>query len=182
MMASILRDLPFRVERDEVHVGGQRVTVRPYQIIVWVSLAGWRTSVLPPQAPRFPALLDTGLNHHFSIRAEHLSAWAQLPVGGIRQVGDIRIGAQRLALHGAHLWLHANVPGHRDRFRDVPARRLLLDRGIAVYPAGSAFPPLPTLGVRALVHNRLHLVVDSERCVVQLRTPDWHTRLLRWLC
>jgi hypothetical protein len=37
------------------------------------------------------------------------------------------------------------------------------------------------LGLRALVWNKLHFTMDPGRCVVNLRTPDWRTKLLRWL-
>jgi hypothetical protein len=40
---------------------------------------------------------------------------------------------------------------------------------------------LPVLGLRALAVNKLHLLVDSECQLVHLRTPDWRTKLLRWL-
>ena len=37
-MTSVLRQLPFQEQRDEVHVGLQRVSIKPYQIILWASL------------------------------------------------------------------------------------------------------------------------------------------------
>jgi hypothetical protein len=39
----------------------------PYQIMVWVSLSPFRALTLPADAPRFPALLDTGTAHNFSV-------------------------------------------------------------------------------------------------------------------
>ena len=43
------------------------------------------------------------------------------------------------------------------------------------------FPCLPLVGMRTVRDNRLHLAIDGERQRVTLRTPDWPTRLLRWL-
>ena len=43
------------------------------------------------------------------------------------------------------------------------------------------YPRLPLVGLRAILSNRVHLAVDGERQQVTLRTPDWRTRLLRWL-
>ena len=65
-MTAILRRLPFHENADEVSVGLERVRIRPYQIIVWVSLSAKSVLELPPHAPRFPAILDTGHNHNFS--------------------------------------------------------------------------------------------------------------------
>jgi hypothetical protein len=59
--------------------------------------------------------------------------------------------------------------------------RLIVPRGIAVYPDGVLYPRLPLLGLRAHLSNHLHLTIDGERAAVTLRTPDWRTRLLRWL-
>jgi hypothetical protein len=37
-MTAILRQLPFLEDEDEVAVGFERLLVRPYQIIAWVSV------------------------------------------------------------------------------------------------------------------------------------------------
>ncbi len=42
--------------------------VKPYQIVVTVSLAPRGLVELPGGWPRFPAILDTGMNHNSSIR------------------------------------------------------------------------------------------------------------------
>jgi hypothetical protein len=41
-MTAVLRQLPFREVEDEVHFGLQREPVKPFQIVVWVSVAIWR--------------------------------------------------------------------------------------------------------------------------------------------
>ena len=50
--------------------------VKPYQIVVQVSIADQSTIDLPQDAPRFPAILDTGNNHNFAIRQGHFGRWA----------------------------------------------------------------------------------------------------------
>ncbi len=88
---------------------------------------------------------------------------------------------QRLPPYAANVWLHRNVPRERDQLLDQPPHCLELPRGIAVYPAGSDFPRLPLLGLRALVSNRLLLSVAGDRTEVSLRSPDWRNWLMRFL-
>jgi hypothetical protein len=97
------------------------------------------------------------------------------------QTGRIHERDRYVPLYGANVWIHPNRPGKRDEFCGESPFLLRLEQGISVYPDSLAFPRLPLLGLRALVRNRLHLTVDPERCMVNLRTPDWHTHLLRWL-
>ena len=58
----ILDKLPIPEEAGEVRAPDGTVTASPYQIIVPVSLTAWRVLRLPPDAPRFPAVFDTGNN------------------------------------------------------------------------------------------------------------------------
>jgi hypothetical protein len=180
-MPAILQQLPFKEQEDEIAVEHERVPVRAYQIIAWASVTTREVAELPPHAPRIPVILDTGHGHHFSIRERHLVDWARVPPGLLPQRGSIRIEGQEYPLHLAAVWLHPNQPGHRDRFADRPPYRLELREGIAVHPGAGDFPRLPLLGLRALVRNKLHFTMDPERCLVNLRTPDWRTKVLRWL-
>jgi hypothetical protein len=68
------------------------------------------------------------------------------------------------------LWIHPNEPGQRDRFANRVLHRLDLLSGIAVYPREFGFPPLPLLGLRALVTNNLVLTIHGTRREVNLRT------------
>jgi len=180
-MTAILRDLPFQETDDEVTVGLQRIPIKPYQIIVWVSLTARGMLELPPHAPRLPVILDTGHNHNFSIQEEHLHDWAGLRTDPLTQIGTIMERGRRLPLHALHVWIHRNFRGQRVLSSHEPAERLKLDKGIAVYPRGLAYPALPLLGLRALVRNKLHFTMNPERCVVNLRTPDWRSKLSGWL-
>jgi len=180
-MTSILRQLPFQEQYDEVHVGLERIRVKPYQIIAWVSITARTVIKLPPHAPRLPAIVDTGHSHNFTIQERHIVEGAGLPTGLYPRGKTITVEKEEVPLYAATVWLHPNQPASRDRFPEQRPYRLELPEGIAVYPRGADFPRLPRLGLRALVRNKLYLTVDSERCLVDLRTTDWHTKLLRWL-
>ena len=56
----ILRRLPYFEERTEVALPDGTVPVLPYQIVVTISITVRNLMELPPDAPRFPAVLDTG--------------------------------------------------------------------------------------------------------------------------
>jgi hypothetical protein len=68
----ILNRLPCSSARTTINVRGESVRVRPYQIVVWVSLNLREVTNWDVRVPRFPAILDTGLSHNFSIRVSHL--------------------------------------------------------------------------------------------------------------
>ncbi len=68
----ILNRLPYSSEPTTINLRGEAVRVRPYQIVVWVSLNLWQVNDWDVRVPRFPAILDTGNNHNFSIRVSHL--------------------------------------------------------------------------------------------------------------
>ena len=67
---------PLREETSEVWTPDGIALVKPFQIVVMVSLS--IGDVLEPGGRRFPAILDTGLNHNFAIRREHLDRWTAL--------------------------------------------------------------------------------------------------------
>ena len=178
----ILDRLPYSTQPPPpVVVCGRSVRVKPYQIVVWVSVAvadlEWDS-----RTPAFPAILDTGNTFTFSIFQSQLVQWAGIQPPLLRRLGTIREGGHPYPCHEADVWPHPNVPGRRDRRTDRQPLRLPLQKGIAVYPNAASPPPhLPLLGLRALTENNLHLTIDGQRRLVWLRTPDWRTRLLRWL-
>ena len=157
----------------------ETVPVKPYQIIMQVSvsvrgLLGW-----DPRTPIFPAILDPGNNHNFSIRRDHLIRWAGIHPDALPLKRAIRERQQRIPLHAAGLWLHPNVPGEPGVSGREP-HLLKVKEGIAIYPDETG-PRLPVLGLRALTRNKLHLTIAGQQRLVSLRTPDWRTWLLRWL-
>ncbi len=62
----ILDRLPISGERFTLDVAGQPFSLKPYQIIVQGSISNLRK--WDARTPIVPALLDTGLNHNFSIQ------------------------------------------------------------------------------------------------------------------
>jgi hypothetical protein len=169
-MSAILRKLPFSQTDDIAFVRGDNVRIKAYQIIAWVSLSLKGMEVLEAGTPSFPAIIDPGHNHNFSIQEGHVIEWAGLRPQTLPLIGHIREGARQVPLQGANVWIHPNEPGQRDRFASRIPHCLSLPRGIAVYPFGSGFPPLPLLGLRALATNDMILTIDGKRREVHLRT------------
>ena len=154
----ILRRLPVREAPDALDVGGEAIPVRAYQIIVWVSLSVEDT--LAADASRFPAILDTGHGHNFSIQERQLVHWAGVIPGGCAKLGAILVNRQEVPLQRANLWIHRNRPGTADLLPNPV--RLAIPEGISVYPASALGPPrLPLLGLRGLVRNQMRLVVEG---------------------
>jgi hypothetical protein len=171
-MPTILRDLPFFLEKPEdVEFDGRRISIKPDQIMVWAGTTEGEQTEFDPRRPWFPAILDPGFSHSFSIQHEHLIRWAGLDPRWLERGKEVRINKEVVPLYAADVWLHPNVPGKRDRAVGGEPFRLALDTGIAVYPPTlSSAPRLPLLGLRALRLGRLHLTVDCDRCLVTLRT------------
>lgn len=163
----ILDRLPIDERVSAVSVPEGIARVKPYQILVWVSLAIKGVAELDPGAPHIPAVLDTGNNHNFAIREEHF-AWARLPDAS--KIGQVRTLGQELDLLAVNVWIHPNRPGSRDTWDRQPFR-LELHGGIAVYPRGVPSPArLPILGLRAIIKNDLRLLIDGKRREVSLKT------------
>jgi len=124
------------------------VLVRPYQIVVPVGL--WLGTHV---SARFPAILDTGHSHNFSIRREQVRDWAK---AGLRQTGFIRVNGQLVPLAEADL--------------DLEGIRIRCPEGIAVYPDNHPNAPrLPLLGLRAIARNGLTVEIDGTKKEVTIR-------------
>ena len=173
----ILDRLPYVSDPTFVRAPGEGVRVKPYQIVVYVSVSLQALVEWDPRTPSFPAILDTGNNHNLSIRKGQLRQWAGLQPEALPIIGVIRERAQRIPLHFASAWLHRNLPGQR-ALKDREPHPLKLEEGIAIYP-DDVGPRLPILGLRALTQNQLSTAIDSERTRLDLRTPDWATTVLR---
>lgn len=166
MTVQILRQLPFQDVPSSVEVVGEHVDVRACQVIVWVSLSV--ADVLDKDAPRFPAVLDTGHSHNFSIQEGQLLRWAKLRMDSLEETKKILVNRQEVPLLKSRVWIHRNKPGTTNVLpRPV---RLEVPDGIAVYPAEAINPPrLPLLGLRLVVRNKLKLAVDGEKLRVALK-------------
>jgi hypothetical protein len=179
----ILDRLPITKERTSLRFGDRSTSARPDQMVVWMSvhLAG----VLEPEQniPRFPALLDTGNNHGFSVQDRHLRDWAGIAPGLLEYLRDIEVNGQVVALRKATVWLHPNVPGRQDAAVDRQPFRLEMRRGIAVYPpdADPPGPRLPLLGLPALLDSGLDCWIDPDRLHVTVQSPTWRRPLIRLL-
>ena len=156
----VLDRLPIYNEPTLINVQGDVYQVWQNQVILWVSLA----EDLQP----FPAILDTGHSHNFSIARHHLDRW-----GGqaLKQIGEAKIGGFTVPRYASELYIHRNAPG-TNRLRDrYPLR---MDGGIAVVHDSLPFAPrLPLLEIRAIISNRLRLFLDGDRRQVTLRTKGW---------
>lgn len=162
----ILDRLPFAEEESRVPTPDGIAIVRPYQIIVWVSLAAHDVLKPPPGMPPFPAILDTGNNHNFAIRREQLERWTRLTLS---RRGQVAFNGHVVPLMAAHLWIHPNAPGISAPSEREPFR-LPLEEGIAVYPSNVPNPArLPILGLRAIVQNNLMLTIKGRSRHVSLR-------------
>jgi hypothetical protein len=88
--------LPYYDETSYLTVGETPVEVRRYQIVVRVSLTGHL----------FPAILDSGHSHNFTISQRQLERFAgidSLPV-----IGHTEVNRQLLPQVKADVWLHGN--------------------------------------------------------------------------
>ena len=144
----ILDRLPYSADASFVAAPGTSVRVKPYQIVVAVSVSLWALRDWDPRMPGFPAILDTGNNHNLSISRGQLLRWAGLQPEALRIIGAMRERQKRIPLHAASVWLHRNRPRER-AVGDQEPHLLKLEEGIAIYPDDIG-PRLPVLGLRAL--------------------------------
>jgi len=140
----ILRQLPFFREPTQIRFPGGPVSVRAYQIIVWISVTESAQGELEPTTPRLPAILDTGHTHNFSIREGHLMQWARVNPRLLPPLRRIRLFGQHVTLFEANIWLYPNRYGMRDEFAQESPYSLELSGGIAVFPDTTPIaPPTP---------------------------------------
>lgn len=174
-MPFLLRDLPFEELPSEAFVGLERVAIKPYQFLVWVSVSAHDVLALPPDARRLPALLDPGNNHNFSIQEGHLQRWAELALQDLKPLRSIAERGRRVRCYAASVWLHPNQPGTRQVRAGAAPARLVLAEGIPVFPppAGDElpYPRLPLLGLRALTDNKLDTNIQGSKRLVSVRSP-----------
>jgi hypothetical protein len=170
-LAYILRQLPFFREPTQIRIAGGSVSVKAYQIIVWISITESTQSELRATTPRLPAILDTGHTHNFSIREDQLMQLARISPRLLPPLRRVRVSGQPVTLFEANIWLHPNRYGMRDEFAQASPYSLELAGGIAVFPHTlSVAPRLPLIGVRSLVLAKLHLTMDGGNCRVSIRT------------
>ena len=163
-MSLILDRCPFYEEATEVDTPSGPILIRAYQIVAWVGI-----SVRGALSRPFPAVLDTGHSHNFSIKEEHLELWTGLHAQEIQTIGHARMNKQLVELKAAAVAIYPNTPGGRDTLPGMSPHLLILTEGIAVHRAGDPLAPrLPLLGLRALVKNHLQITIDGSRKDVSL--------------
>jgi hypothetical protein len=169
-MPLLLDRAPIPREPSEVVVHGERVRLRANQIIVWVSLTSRPTLELTPVVRAFPAILDTGHTHTFSVQSRHLVEWAGVSIDALPVTGIARERGRRVTRRAARIWIRPSATGSQDRLAHRPPFLLTNFEGIAVYPPELNFPRLPILGLRAISDNRLVLTINGHRREATLRT------------
>lgn len=149
------------------------VTLKPYQVLVTVSVTPAGTDRLPADALPMPAILDTGHNHTLSLREDHLTAvgfpqpwpWSSTPLR-VRDTSGTEREVPRLL---ADVWLHGD-----SGTSPYPLR--LGFRGIACYlPTGIVpGPHLPLLGMAALCAGSVSLEMHCrpDGGTVRLTVPS----------
>ncbi len=152
----ILDRLPIGTSPRTVLVGPEPVTIKRYQIAVWVSINN-------PANP-FLAVLDTGHSHHFSITESQLRTFAGLAPSGLKFLGTTRLKGERQNQYAADVRIHSNRSGTAEL--GTRSHSLVLDEGISIAQEGLI--RLPILGLRAIVRNGLKLTIDEKRHVVSM--------------
>ncbi len=104
----ILDRLPIGDEPETLLVGTEAVTIKRFQIFVWTSMNA---------SHPFPAILDSGHSHNFSITESQLVHWAGLPSRQLKLIGATRLKGEKLWQLQADVRLHRNQPGNWARVR-----------------------------------------------------------------
>lgn len=164
-MTAVIRRCPFYDLATQVDVAGEKVDIRPYQIILWVSLRSGANL-----SRRFPAILDTGHSLNFSITERQLRDWAGINPGSLKEIGRTTLNNRAVFLSRADLALHRNRTGRRDELAGTAATQLNLAEGIVIHgPNDPLSPRILLLGLRALVRNRLKVSIDGGNLAVSIK-------------
>lgn len=148
---------------------GDSTQVSAFQMVLWMSLVP-KGSLCPPNAIRFPVILDSNLAN-FTMRIQHFSSWATRAVGIVHRYGTEVIEGQLVDLLSCNLWLYPNLPGSADEIiSGLPPHRIELDGGVRVYQQGNAGPHLPTLGLPAMAVAGLIVRIDGVSRSVDVET------------
>ncbi len=158
---TIVNKLPIGEEPTALFHGTELVTIKRYQIAVWISI----NDALRP----FPAVLDTGHSHNLSITESQLKRFAFLSPGDLVFIGTTRLKGDRLRQFRADVRIHRNRPGTAEVGEGTFP--LTTDEGISLAPEGSS--RLPLLGLRALVRSGLRVNINGTRRFVSIKTSGW---------
>jgi hypothetical protein len=170
---TIIHNLPLVPAPTSVEVRQQRIAVKPYQAVVWVSVTPIGSAPFDARTPCIPAILDLGFNGCFAIREEQLRRWAGLDPRLLAKFRMTHLRGAPAEERHADLWLHPNVSGSATVSRQHPFRVRLESSFFVLRPSDHPRddrPRLPLIGIRALVVGGLRLVVDGKRSRLSVRT------------
>jgi len=91
---TIIRDSPYFDQPTRVQLRGRSFSVKRDQIILWISITEKGIPQPDPRVPRFPAILDSGCNYNLLINEQHLTAWAGIQPGYLRQLARMRVAGE----------------------------------------------------------------------------------------
>jgi hypothetical protein len=182
-----VREMPFSNKKRKESILSVEVEIFAYEPVVWVSLTRAEITILPENAPKFLAIVDTGNTVAFNIQEDHLTAWAQLKAvdlpfaGPLGKVSDASGRIAKLARRQARIWLHPYPEG-----TGLAPRDLQVVGGILVYESPQAGhlpltipqligPHLPLLGARAFFPTNLGVSVNYRRLHVTIGDDDQPT-------
>ncbi|HQU45103.1 MAG TPA: hypothetical protein PK867_19975 [Pirellulales bacterium] len=108
-MATIVRQLPFRSFESTLSLpSGETVKILHRQIVVWVSLSSPGQTHLTASLPRFPAILDIGLNESFAINHEQFTRWSGLFEEDLDPLEQVLMYDRHVVAREADLWIYRN--------------------------------------------------------------------------
>jgi hypothetical protein len=171
-----VREMPFFDTKRGASILGVNVEVLAYEPVVWVSVTRPEIAVLPLNAPKFPAIVDTGNTLAFNTREDQLTACTglkaiSLPPAPPLKVTDASGSIVRLPRRQAKVWLHPYPEG-----TGLMPRDLQIAGGILVYeslqPTQLIGPHLPLLGARAFFPTKLAVFIDYKRLQVTIGDED----------
>ncbi len=152
-------------------VAGTLLRIGAFQLTVEVSLTLPGCRRLPDGTSRFPAVLDTGHSHNFSIRQSHLEDFAGVRPDDLVRLRSVKLRdssgiEHRIAAFDADIWLHP-------RRADADPVRLELDGGFTCYQDHDPIPgpPFPLVGARGLVTAGISLAIDYNKLLFSIEFP-----------
>lgn len=140
---------------------GGYYTAKPGQVVLTVCLR-----IGEHLTPAFPAFLDSGHNHNFSISEEQLKAWLNVDPSTLEYVGKLRVNREEASLRSADVLLYQNKKGSRELTKGVHEFRFSEDRGISVL--SRPIHHLPLLGIRGILRQKLTLSFEGKSMSISL--------------
>ena len=178
-----VREMPFANKKRNESILGLAVDIFAYEPVVWVSVTRPEVIALPPDAPRFLAIVDSGNTVAFNIREDHLLAWTglkavDLPPAATAKVTDASGKSAHFKRRQAKIWLHPYPEG-----TGLGTLDLQIAGGILVYeplqtgqPAAANLQPvgphLPLIGARAFFPLKLEVLIDYKNLRVTIGDQD----------